>query len=92
MDLGALWACRVSKSRTRLRTHPNKKQCGVGKYQKNWKVEIWRENDSVGFPWWLSGDKSACPCRRHRFDSWSGKIPCVVEVLSLCTTTIDPVL
>ena len=26
-------------------------------------------------PWWLSNKKSACQCRRLRFDSWVGKIP-----------------
>ena len=25
-------------------------------------------------PWWLSGKESTCCCRRHRFDSWVGKI------------------
>ena len=24
--------------------------------------------------WWLTGEESACQCRRHRFYSWSGKI------------------
>ena len=28
-----------------------------------------------GLPSWLSGNKSACQCRRCRFDSWVGKIP-----------------
>ena len=26
-------------------------------------------------PWWLSGKESACQCRGHRFNCWSGKIP-----------------
>ena len=26
-------------------------------------------------PWWFSGKKSTCQCRRHRFDPWSGNIP-----------------
>ena len=25
--------------------------------------------------WWLNSKESACQCRRHRFDPWSGKIP-----------------
>ena len=29
--------------------------------------------------WWLSGKKSACQCRRHRFDTWSRKIPHATE-------------
>ena len=28
-----------------------------------------------GLPWWLSGKKSACQCRRFGFNSWVGKIP-----------------
>ena len=28
-----------------------------------------------GLPWWLSGKESACQCRRHLFNPWSGKIP-----------------
>jgi len=26
-------------------------------------------------PWWHRGKESACQCRRHRFNSWAGKIP-----------------
>ena len=29
----------------------------------------------AGLPWWLSGKKFTCQCRRLRFDSWVGKIP-----------------
>ena len=42
--------------------------------------------------WWLSGKESACPCRRHRFDSRSGKIPHVVEQLNSYTLTIELVV
>jgi len=28
----------------------------------------------MGLPWWLSGKKSACQCRRCRFDLWVGNI------------------
>ena len=35
---------------------------------------------------------SACQCRRHRFNPWSGKIPHALEQLSLCTITTKPVL
>ena len=41
-----------------------------------------------GFP---SGKESACQCRRHRFDSWSGKIPHAEGQLNLFTTTTEPV-
>ena len=30
---------------------------------------------SRGLPWWLRSTGSTCQCRRHRFNSWSGKIP-----------------
>ena len=40
--------------------------------------------------WWLSGKESACPCRGHGFDPWSGKIPHATEQLSPCTTTTEP--
>ena len=29
----------------------------------------------MGLPRWLSGQESACQCRRHEFDPWIGKIP-----------------
>ena len=45
-----------------------------------------------GLPWWLSGKESACQRRRHKFDPWSGKIPQAVDQLSLCATTVEPVL
>ena len=28
-----------------------------------------------GLPRWFSGKESACQCKRHGFDPWSGKIP-----------------
>ena len=47
-----------------------------------------------GLAWWLIGKESACQCRRHRFYSWSRKIPTcprAKEQLSLCATTIEHV-
>ena len=35
-----------------------------------------------GLPWWHSGRESACPCRGHGFEPWSGKIPHAAEQLS----------
>ena len=35
---------------------------------------------------------SACQCRGHRFDLWSGKILQAMEQLSPCATTTEPVL
>ena len=45
-----------------------------------------------GLPSWLSGKESTCQCRRYGFDPSSGKFPFALEQLSLCTTTIRPVL
>ena len=34
---------------------------------------MWYNN--IGLPLWLSGNESACQCRRGGFDPWIGKIP-----------------
>ena len=44
----------------------------------------------LGLPWRLNGKESACQCRRHRFNSRSGKIPHAVAQLSPCPTAIEP--
>ena len=46
--------------------------------------------NTTGLPWWLSGWESACQCRGHGFEPWSGKIPHAVEQLGPCTTTTEP--
>ena len=43
-----------------------------------------------GLPWWRSGWESACQCRGHRFESWSGKIPHAAEQLGPWATTTEP--
>ena len=43
-----------------------------------------------GLHWWRSGWESACQCRGHGFEPWSGKIPRATEQLRLCATTADP--
>ena len=48
-------------------------------------------SDSLGLPWWYSGYETACQCRGHGFEPWSGKIPHAVEQLSPCATTTEPV-
>ena len=42
------------------------------------------KNKSEGLPWWRSGWESACQCRGHGFEPWSGRIPHAAEQLSLC--------
>ena len=44
----------------------------------------------MGLPWWRSGWESACQCRGHRFEPWSGKIPHAAEQLGLWATTTEP--
>ena len=43
-------------------------------------------------PWWLGGKEPTCRYRRHGFNPWSRKIPQAVDQLSLCATTVEPVL
>ena len=44
----------------------------------------------LGFPWWRSGRESACQCRGHGFEPWSGKIPHAAEQLGPWATTTEP--
>ena len=44
----------------------------------------------MGLPWWRSGWESACQCRGHGFEPWSGGIPHAAEQLSPCATTTEP--
>ena len=51
----------------------------------------------TGLPWWHSGWESACQCRGHGFEPWSGKIPHATEQLGPWATTtegtcLEPVL
>ena len=65
---------------------------GVANVGHDWATELnWIECIKMP-PRWLSGKESTCQCRRHRFDPWSRKIPHSTEQLSLCITTIEPVL
>ena len=43
-----------------------------------------------GRPWWHSGWESACQCRGHGFEPWSGKIPHVAEQLGPWATITEP--
>ena len=43
-----------------------------------------------GLPWWRSGWESACRCRGHGFEPWSGGIPHAVEQLGPWATTTEP--
>ena len=53
--------------------------------------KIWLiKNMSQGLPWWCSGWESACQCREHGFEPWSGKIPHATEQLGPWATTTEP--
>ena len=43
-----------------------------------------------GLPWWRSGWESACQCRGHGFEPWSGKIPHAAEQLCPWATITEP--
>ena len=45
-------------------------------------------NEFWGF-WWLSGEGSACQCRRHGFSTWPGKSPHIEKQLGLCATATE---
>ena len=49
-------------------------------------------NHNQGLPWWRSGWESACQCRGHGFEPWSGKIPHAAEQLGPWATITEPVL
>ena len=50
------------------------------------------QTHEIGLPWWRSGYESACQCRGHRFEPWSGEIPHAAEQLSPRATTTEPAL
>ena len=43
-----------------------------------------------GLPWWRSGWESACRCRGHGFEPWSGRVPHAAEQLGPWATTAEP--
>ena len=48
------------------------------------------KNEKQGLPWWRSGWESACQCRGHGFEPWSGKIPHAAEQLGPWATITEP--
>ena len=46
---------------------------------------------TLGLPWWRSSWESACRCRGHGFEPWSGRIPHAAEQLGPWATTTKPV-
>ena len=54
-------------------------------------VVQWLKIRLHGLSWWRSGWESACQCRGHGFEPWSGKIPRAAEQLGPWATTTEPV-
>ena len=50
----------------------------------------WHYRKDGGLPWWRSGWESACQCRGHGFEPWSGRIPHAAEQLGPWATTTEP--
>ena len=48
------------------------------------------KKETHGLPWWRSGWESACQCRGHGFEPWSGKIPHAAERLGPWATITEP--
>ena len=48
------------------------------------------QDRNTGLPWWRSGWESACQCRGHGFEPWSGRIPHAAEQLGPWATTTEP--
>ena len=48
------------------------------------------KNKISGLPWWRSGWESACQCRGHGFEPWSGRIPHAAERLGPWATIAEP--
>ena len=76
---------RGTNAKERLGTLCNLKGAQLQFQMWNFKIS----HDKESLPRWLSGKESACQCRRHRFDPWSGTIPHAMEHLSPCTPTIE---
>ena len=51
---------------------------------------FFKKKKKSGLPWWRSGWESACQCRGHGFEPWSGKIPHAAEQLGPWATITEP--
>ena len=66
------------QNHTKKHTHT---QLQKEKKEKNIYIYIHFFKKGRAFPWWRSGGESACQCRGHGFEPWSGKIPHAAEQL-----------
>ena len=53
--------------------------------------EIIYKNIISRHPWWPSDKESACQCKGHRLNPWSGKIPHTAGQLYLCSTSAEAI-
>ena len=87
------WSIHDSKQLLYSRCHKHVLSRKRGKEQ----MERWRDHRNLspkrlpGLPWRRSGWESACQCRGHGFEPWSGKIPHAAEQLGQWATITEPV-
>ena len=80
-DLGGL-PSDMEKTEEDIGNCPLSLTCGSFKKKK--------KKNNQGLPWWRSGWQSACQCRGHWFEPWSGRIPHAAEQLGPWATTTEP--
>ena len=83
---GQIWICHSHSELRSALLSPPKKQWPRERHILSLSLSFLIYKTGQGLPRGLSGKESACRCRRHGFDPWSGKIPHTTEQLSPCTT------
>ena len=58
---------------------------------RNWKCpSMGQKLSRLRLPWWRSGWASACRCRGHGFEPWSGRVTHAAERLGRGATIAEP--
>ena len=83
-DLHGIWAV-IHLCRNRGKSGPQPCEYSLS-YSPNL---LWLKR-KAGLPWWRSGWESACQCRGHGFEPWSGKIPHAADQLGPWATIAEP--
>ena len=86
LNSNSLGAHHLSTFVTRISLRDIASSCQGIQSTENEKKKIEGKKIHSRASWWLSGKECTCQCRRHEFDSWSGKIPHAAGQLSQCTT------